>query len=323
MKNYTWKSTLSKHFQTYISIQRTAGFKFVAQERVLQHFDHYHFYNGYQGTRLTRDMVSGFIYNRSEAASTWRNKEIVMHGFGLYMRDSGYQAYIAEIKTELPGSRYIPHIYTKSELDRFFKAVDKYPHTMNSARNTVDPVLFRFLYGTGARLSEALDLKISDFDDKEGIVIIRQAKNNNDRIVPLHPSLATRIAAYLKCFHSDHSRDIHLFPSSLLTRMDASTAYRHFRDYLLMADIPHTGHGPRIHDFRHGLAVENLRRWSAEGRDLLNLLPYLSAYMGHSDFRATQYYLRLTAEIYPEMMETMEAACMDIIPEGVYSNEES
>ena len=105
--------------------------------------------------------------------------------------------------------------------------------------------------------------------------------------------------------------------------MDASTAYRHFRDYLLMADIPHTGHGPRIHDFRHGLAVENLRRWSAEGRDLLNLIPYLSAYMGHSDFRATQYYLRLTAEIYPEMMETMEAACMDIIPEGVYSNEKS
>lgn len=90
-----------------------------------------------------------------------------------------------------------------------------------------------------------------------------------------------------------------------------------------MADIPHTGQGPRIHDFRHGLAVENLRRWSTVGKDLLNLIPYLSAYMGHTDFRATQYYLRLTAEIYPEMMEKMEAACMDIIPEEDFPYEEA
>ena len=70
--------------------------------------------------------------------------------------------------------------------------------------------------------------------------------------------------------------------------MDKSTAYLHFRDYLLMADIPHVDKGPRIHDFRHGLAVENLRRWAKEGADMSNKLPYLSAYMGHTDFRATR-----------------------------------
>ena len=83
-----------------------------------------------------------------------------------------------------------------------------------------------------------------------------------------------------------------------------------------MADIPHDAKGPRSHDFRHGLAVENLRRWAKEGADMSNKLPYLSAYMGHADFRATQYYLRLTAEIYPELVEMMEKACFDIIPEG-------
>jgi hypothetical protein len=51
-----------------------------------------------------------------------------------------------------------------------------------------------------------------------------------------------------------------------------------------------------------------------------NKLPYLSAYMGHADFRATQYYLRLTAEIYPEMVEMMEKACLDIIPEGGFED---
>lgn len=51
------------------------------------------------------------------------------------------------------------------------------------------------------------------------------------------------------------------------------------------------------------------------------MVPYLSAYLGHQDFRATQYYLRLTAEIYPELVRVMEAACWDIIPEGGYHEE--
>lgn len=323
MNGYSWNSDLSDFLQKHIAIQRASGMKFIAQERVLQHFDHYYYYNGYQGTRLTKDMLDRFIYVKTEAASTWRRKETVLHNFASYLSKLGYQVYIPELKTELPRCKYIPHIYTKEERIRFFKAVDEYPETMNSARGQVDPVLFRFLYSTGARLSEALNLLVSDFDDGRGCVTIRHAKNNKDRLLPLHPSMAKRLTSYIRGFHAGHPEDMHLFPSSQLTRMDLSTAYRHFRDYLLMADIPHTGDGPRIHDWRHGLAVENLRRWSAQGQDLLNLIPYLSAYMGHSDFRATQYYLRLTAEIYPEMMEMVEAACMEIIPEGGDWDEES
>ena len=105
--------------------------------------------------------------------------------------------------------------------------------------------------------------------------------------------------------------------------MDCSTTYNHFRDYLLMADIPHTGNGPRIHDFRHGLAVACLKKWSLAGEDLTNLLPYLAAYMGHSDFRATQYYLRLTAELYPEIVRMTETVFHDAIPEGDFTYEET
>ena len=118
------------------------------------------------------------------------------------------------------------------------------------------------------------------------------------------------------------SSDAYLFPGAKRGKMDRSTAYTHFSDYLLMADIPPRKDGPRIHDWRHTLAVENLRRWSAEGLDLCNMVPYLTAYLGHQDFRATQYYLRLTAEIYPELVRIMEAACWDVIPGGG-DNEES
>jgi len=87
-----------------------------------------------------------------------------------------------------------------------------------------------------------------------------------------------------------------------------------------MADIPHTAVGPRVHSFRHGFAVKCLKKWVLEGNDLTVMLPYLSAYMSHSDFRATQYYLRLTSDIYPDIVRQTEAAFGYIIPEsdGVY-----
>ncbi|WP_459998971.1 hypothetical protein [Paradesulfitobacterium aromaticivorans] len=48
----------------------------------------------------------------------------------------------------------------------------------------------------------------------------------------------------------------------------------------------------------------------------MNALPYLAAYMGHTDFRATQYYLRLTADLYPDLISRTEAEFGYVIPEG-------
>lgn len=322
MRDYDWKSDFGPLLQEYLRFKRTTGFKFEAQECHLQHFDHFYYYNGYQGIVLTKTVLNEFIYQRQERPATHHNKEIIMNQFAAWLLGKGLKAYMPAVKTQVPASRYIPHIYTKEELGRFFHAVDTYPETANSFRNTVDPVLFRFLYGTGTRISEALGLTLSDVSISESLVVVRLAKNGKSRIVPMADSLNSRLTAYLEEFHKDAAADSYVFPGKDRGKMDKSTAYNHFRDYLLMAGIPHTGDGPRIHDFRHGLAVENLRRWANAGADLSNMLPYLSAYMGHSDFRATQYYLRLTAEIHPELIRMVEAACHDVIPEGDFIYEE-
>lgn len=316
MKNYEWKSDFSTLIKSFLDQNRLAGRKFSKQEHILQQFDHFYFYNGYKGNVLTKYVLNEFIYGDGVQQSTHYCREVVFQQFADFLNGRGYKAYRIEEKTKLPRCKYIPHIYTKEEKQRFFKAVDTYPQAANSFRNTVDPMLFRFLCCTGVRLSEALNLTIGDYNEQEGTVFIRQTKNNRDRLLPLAAKLNRRLKKYVDTFLCGKSSDTYIFPSYSYKRMDNSTAYRHFRDYLLMADIPHTGSGPRIHDFRHGVAVENLRKWSFSGENLTNRLPYLSAYMGHSDFRATQYYLRLTAEIYPEMMAVLEDACLDIIPEG-------
>jgi integrase/recombinase XerD len=61
-----------------------------------------------------------------------------------------------------------------------------------------------------------------------------------------------------------------------------------------------------------------LMRWIEEGRALDGMIPYLSAYMGHTSFSATYYYINLL----PERLALMDFTRSDgIIPE-VYEDEE-
>ena len=45
------------------------------------------------------------------------------------------------------------------------------------------------------------------------------------------------------------------------------------------------------------------------------MMPILSTYMGHREIHSTAQYLRLTAEVYPELMKKVESDCAYVIPE--------
>ena len=316
---YEWKSGIAEVVKNYISLKRQTGMKFESQERYLQHFDTFYYVSGFEGIYLTKEMVQDFIYSKNERPSSHHNKEVVMRDFAIYLKDRGYHAYVTEINTKLPSCKFIPHIFTDDEIRRLFTAIDNYPQAKMSYRNAIDPVLFRFLYGTGVRISEALGIVLNDVNMEFGTVTIRAAKNMKDRLIPMAESLSKRICALMNVFHRYSDDGMWLFPScyyGVMGQMDKNTAYNHFRDYLLMADIPHTSVGPRIHSFRHGFAVKCLKNWVLEGNDLTSMLPYLSAYMGHSDFRGTQYYLRLTSDLYPEIVRRVEEEFGYVIPTG-------
>lgn len=292
---YEWKSGLAESIQNYISLSQQTGMKFEAQERYLRHFDSFYFNNGFDGATLTKELVNDFIYDENERPGSHRNKELVMRDFAIYLSDRGYHAYIAEVKTELPRCKFIPYILSDDEVRRFLTAIDCYPRSYPQARfsyrNTVAPVLFRFLYSTGARISEALNLVLDDLNTDSGIATIRASKNMKDRLIPMSDNLTKRIAAFVAGFHRFSDGRMFLFPgchNGTMGQMDKSTAYTHFRDYLLMANIPHTAVGPRIHSFRHGFAVKCLKNWILSGNDLTVMLPYLSAYMGQSYYPFSQ-----------------------------------
>jgi site-specific recombinase XerD len=323
MKNqYQWKSDISKMLKAFIKEKKMTGFKYERQTRDLERFDNYYYYSGYSGIRLTKPMLEKFIYGEFEKSSTHYKKEILMNNFANYLHKRKYGVYVPQIKSSpTRKSNHIPYIFTTDELKRLFTAIDNYPIANINNRNIIDPVLFRLLYGTGLRVSEALNLQMKDVNLDEGVLTIHQAKNNRDRLVPMTQSMTDRMTVMAEDIHQFKGKDYFFFPNTKGKKIDKSTVYCRFRDYLLMADISHTKAGPRVHDLRHNFSVRCLKKWVLSGEDITNIMPYLAAYLGHSDFRGTQYYLRLTADLYPDIISRTEAEFGFVIPKGEDENE--
>ena len=323
-ESYQYKSDIAKLLQCYLIEKQMTGFKFEKQGRELQRFDDYYYRNGYMGVRLTKPMTDRFIYGIAyEKSSTHYKKEVLLNSFAEFLIRQGHAVYVPPIKSA-PKKRcsHIPYIFSKEELKRFFLAIDQYPRTTLTNRNSVDPVLFRLLYGCGLRVSEALNLQCKDIDPETGTITILHAKNSKDRLVPIAASLVERFRKLFLKLHTFSDKSTYFFISPAGGRIDKSTVYCRFRDYLLMAEISYTQRGPRVHDLRHSYCVHCLKKWVLSGEELTNLIPYLAAYMGHSDFRGTQYYLRLTADLYPDIIQKTEAAFGYLIPEEATYEEE-
>lgn len=313
-----WVSAVGPYLQSFLDWKRLAGYQFRPQERGLHQFDAFCADRAVGPADLTRPLLDAFCTGTGyESVSTGENRRRLLRQWADYLEQSG-QGVVARptpIPTPTRRSRYQPHIYTEQELRALFTVIDEWPSYPNTNRTLVDPVLFRMLYGCGIRLGEALRLTRDDVDRKTGVLRIRQGKNRKDRLVPMAAALTERCRSYDgRRVHAASAETAPFYPGQHGNVYDQSTIYRRFREYLWTAGISHSGAGPRIHDLRHTYCVHRLKVWVREGRDLTNLLPYLAVYLGHADFRGTEYYLRLTADLYPEMIATLERAHGAIIP---------
>ena len=57
-----------------------------------------------------------------------------------------------------------------------------------------------------------------------------------------------------------------------------------------------------------------LNRWVEDEKDIYTMLPILSKFLGHETVRSTERYLRLTAEVYPDIVQKTSELCGYVIP---------
>ena len=308
--------TLPELVDELVALRHAGGYRFKVPQRVLRQFVEHCRRQGYPDASITKEAVEGFLYGRHLRASTVRRNEVVLRQLAEHARAAGWDAYLPAAAVRVRVRHQPPYVFTDEETRRLFTAIDSQPMSSFTNKSLVDPVLFRVLYGAGLRVSEALNLTLPDVDADAGTLRIRDSKNGAGRTIPITVRLAATLRAYLAAAHPAPEPNDHVFYSTAPgAPINQSTVYRSFRGYLADAGIPHFTGGPHPHSLRHGFAVTNLRRWAAGNADLAVMLPYLACYMGHADLRGTQYYLRLTADAYPEVMAKAQLRFGYVIPE--------
>ena len=320
-----FKSVLSEEFRNLITMKRALGYKYETDAKSLRRIDSFLVESGLQKKEISKELCEKWCRKRSyESPANHSSRISIMRVFCRYLSDVGFKAYIPPMNLATKAQKYDAHIYTTDELSRFFSAVDASKSNKYECpyRSLVMPVFFRILYTSGMRVSELRLVRVKDVNLDDGYIFVKGGKNRKDRIVPIHPDLAERCRNIKNTIHQDSDENEFFFMLRPGREMTLGNVYKNFRRYLEKAGISHTGKGPRVHDFRHSYCVHLLLKWSSEGKDLLAYLPYMRTMLGHESFEESAYYLKLTAEAYPLIRESLARSFPSVIGEVTFSDHE-
>ncbi|MBX7136793.1 MAG: integron integrase [Oligoflexia bacterium] len=208
--------------------------------------------------------------------------------------------------------KLLPVVLSRQEIIRIFSNLSGVEHTIAA-----------LMYGSGLRLKECLSLRVKDLDFERGLICIRRAKGQKDRIVMLPACLKEVLRKQIERARALHQQDLKkglgetvlphalgrkypgvgrsfkwqfIFPSISLCRdlldtrfvrfhLHQSTPQKAFRAALEKAGIAkHAG----LHTLRHSFATHLLE----DGVDIRRVQELL----GHSQLKTTMIYTHVTTE---------------------------
>lgn len=316
-----YESTLAPHMGDFIHYKRTQGVKYSAVPLSLRSFSRFLAERETGAASIDKELIDEWCSLRpNESRLTQRRRIIETTQFLKYLSEIGIIVHLPSTTRKLrtKGS-FVPYIFSKEELRRFFKECDTIRARTLSVMPVLLPVFFRLLLGCGLRISEALALKYGDVDVDNGVIVIRMSKFNKDRIVPLSTSMLAVLNNFRAAYHKIPKGDNTPFFAHRDGRaIRQDNIYMWYRKLLWTARISHggRGNGPRVHDFRHTFAVYSLKSMTDKGMDIYCALPLLSTYLGHATVSATGEYVRLVQDKFPEIVEKTSAITAFVIPGG-------
>ncbi|WML26684.1 tyrosine-type recombinase/integrase [Neobacillus sp. OS1-33] len=137
-------------------------------------------------------------------------KELVKHLRGerpdyAYLK-SVFQHLRVELEIEVPKtSKKLPYVPTEEELKRYYDVVWK-------AKNFQDMMIVKTLLYTGVRVSELINIQLTDVDFNYCQIRINKGKGSKDRIVPFPHSFKETLAMHADSMKKKYA--IYLFESS-------------------------------------------------------------------------------------------------------------
>jgi integrase len=308
------------YIKDFIALKRGLGFKYKSEEIIYSIFDRFTIQRNEKIVGITRELASAWCRKNENESDSYRTHRVIcLCLLSSYLCQIGIRSYIPQ--KPVHKSSFTPYVFSKNEVLAIFNAADQLRAKKKHMKTIIFsiPVLVRFLYATGIRINEALSLKNKDINVDDKYFILRDSKNGKERMVPISESLAMVCREYIinrnnLPLYQMEDRCFFISGNGSVIKSDA--VYRKFRVVLKRAGINFIGEhrGPRVHDLRHTFSVHSLAKMAESGMDLYCSLPILSTYLGHQSLQSTNSYVRLTAEIYPELIKDVDTFCLNVFP---------
>ena len=250
-----------RQFLNYLSSNRMQPEK--AKQRTLEQYVKHLLALGKSSATVTRSIAS-------------------LKSFYTYLMNSGFVSVnpaknVASIKSE----RKLPQILTSKEVDLFLEQPE-----CTDAKGYRDKAMLELLYATGIRVSELINLNLSNLNLSASI--IRCEGKDKVRIIPLYPSAVRALSDYVEKVRPqmiDQQDEQALFVNLNGRRMSRQGFWKIIKYYQEKAGIkkeitPHT--------LRHSFAAHLLEN----GADLRSIQEML----GHADISSTQIYTQVVGQ---------------------------
>jgi integrase/recombinase XerD len=176
---------------------------------------------------------------------------------------------------------HYPRTLSDEQVVALVNTIAKHAHTFSGLR---DLTFVCLLLDTGLRLSEALNLKLSDIDLSQGFVRV-VGKGSKERFVPIGESVKVVLHRYLMRRMTVTNAGDWLFITTLATRLTKRQAHMRLSLWAKKAGIE----GVRVSP--HSLRFTFVRKWLQSGGDSI----VLQRILGHQTTQMTAYYARLFA----------------------------
>ncbi|MEW6470706.1 MAG: tyrosine-type recombinase/integrase [Actinomycetota bacterium] len=242
---------LEQAARDYVAIRRSFGFKLRDHDRLLADFCAWLRRAGLD--TVTTEVAAAWAVSPGAGDSHHAERLSVVRGFATHLRALDPRCEVPPRDVISTGHRRVPpHIYSAGEIDTLMAQARRLSPPLRAA---TFETLIGLLAVTGMRPGEALRLNRTDVDLETGTIAILATKFNKSRVLALHPTTVTALAAYTAGRDRRWPQPLTtgFFVSNSGRRLSHSSLNAGFRQLLAVAGLePLPGsraRRPRPHDY--------------------------------------------------------------------------
>lgn len=276
------KRDLVTEYLSYLKVEKgLAANSLASYERDLAKLQGWADKNNFELRTLSRQDLREWLIDlgRTKLSENSKRRMIsAMRGFYKFLMIDGHLKTNPSDNLDSPQKGfYLPKFLNQSEIDTLLSQPD-----VSTETGLRDRAILELMYASGLRVSEAVNVKMSDVDLDSGI-LTTTGKGSKTRRVPVGSSAVEWLKTYLVARRKKQSIEVqNLFVTPLGRSINRQIIYDFVREYAEKCGFQ----GVSPHTLRHSFATHLIQN-RADIRSVQQML-------GHSDISTTQIYTHIT-----------------------------